>query len=147
MQPLPFEVRTLQSEREVAQFFQLSAEAFGPAGHADRCAEEWRELVTADPAFVPQQLQGAVRDGRLLGGYTLFERSMLLRGVAFQVACIGAVVTAPAERRQGVARALMRDAIERATAQGCAFMLLHGMPNLYTRFGYAPAFERTRYRF
>jgi hypothetical protein len=55
--------------------------------------------------------------------------------------CIGGVYTYAQARNQGIATALMHDAIEYAQAHEYAFLLLDGIPKFYHRYGYCDVYD------
>ena len=57
--------------------------------------------------------------------------------------CIGAVVTYPAYRHQGVATALMHDAIDYARSHQYPLLLLDGIPKFYYRYSYIDMFDQS----
>src|SRR5258708_38176414 len=57
--------------------------------------------------------------------------------------CIGGVVADPRYRMQGVATAMLQDAVAFAEARGHSLLLLDGIPNFYHRFGFVDVFDRS----
>ena len=57
------------------------------------------------------------------------------------IGCIGGVYTRAEFRNQGVATALMHDAIEYAQAHKYSLLLLDGIPNFYHRYGYCDVYD------
>jgi predicted N-acetyltransferase YhbS len=55
--------------------------------------------------------------------------------------CIAAVVSYPVHRRQGIATALMQDAIDYAQSHQYPLLLLDGIPKFYYRYGYSDVFD------
>jgi predicted N-acetyltransferase YhbS len=131
----PIIVRPLASPTEYKLHFQFADQAFSPEPTAIS-ALYWQQYVMNYPEFRPEQLRGAFRDGRQLGSYIIHERVLRMGVAQLPTGCIGAVVTYPAYRHQGVATALMRDAIDYAHLHHHALLLLDGIPNFYHRFGY-----------
>ena len=133
-------VRPLASPSEYETYFQLANQAFS-SDPSPTNARDWQEFITTLPQYRPEQLRGAFRDGGLLGGYILYERMMRVGAAQLPTGCIGAVVTHPAYRHQGVATALMYDAIDYALSHQHALLLLDGIPKFYHRFGYSDVFD------
>ncbi|GLV60607.1 hypothetical protein KDH_74260 [Dictyobacter sp. S3.2.2.5] len=68
-------------------------------------------------------------------------------GVArIPMACVSVVFTHPAFRKQGVATALMQDAIAFATSHQRSLLLLDGIPKFYYRYGYTDVFDLSSYQ-
>jgi GNAT superfamily N-acetyltransferase len=162
----PLTIRAVEGDAEADAFFALAAATF-PGYHHTHCtpapggslAAGWRRFVEASPGRVPGQVRGAFRDGRLVGGYLHEERWLVLGGVpgaerdpeasatggGLRSAYVGAVVTDPAHRGQGVASALLRDGTALAAARRQALLVLRGIPDFYHRFGYADVMEVTEH--
>jgi predicted N-acetyltransferase YhbS len=76
-------------------------------------------------------------DGRVVSHVRLFQRQMLVRGVALPVGGIGSVATHPDYERRGLATALLQDAIERMETAGYALSFLWtGLAPFYERLGW-----------
>jgi predicted N-acetyltransferase YhbS len=138
-------IRPLRSPSELAIFGRLTVESFfrvPPQAAAD-VAAGWLRILGQRPGFAPEQRRGAFRDGTYLGGYLIQERELRLGAAAIPTGCIGSVVTVPAFRRQGVASALLADALAFARERRLGLLLLDGIPNFYARFGYTDVFDVT----
>lgn len=135
MVALSFVVRPLETSEEYDWLFQLSEQAFGD-GTGVEGAQRWRRYVTNLPEFRLEQLRGVFREGEQVGGYIIHERVLRMGTANISTGCIGMVVTHLAQRQQGVATAMMEDAISFARAHGHALLLLDGIPKFYHRFGY-----------
>jgi GNAT superfamily N-acetyltransferase len=66
-------------------------------------------------------------------GFTI--RPAVLLGVVINVACIGAVATAPEARGRGLGSVCVQDAFDHASASGVDLMMISGGRGLYTRVG------------
>jgi predicted N-acetyltransferase YhbS len=138
----PIIVRPLASPTEYKLHFEFADQAFSPEP-SPTSALYWQQFVTNYPEFRPEQLRGAFRDGQQLGSYIIHERMLRMGAVQLLTGCVGAVVTYPAHRHQGVATALMNDAIDYAYLHHHALLLLDGIPNFYHRFGYSDMFSQS----
>src|SRR5579884_3062809 len=133
-------VRPLADAVEYELRFRFSDEAFSP-NPSPESAGFWQRVTTSSPGFRPEQLRGAFRDGEQVGSYILHERVLRMGEARLATGCIGSVVTYPSYRQQGVATALMLDAIEYARSHDQALLLLDGIPKFYHRFGYSDVFD------
>lgn len=133
-------VRPLATSEEYDWQFRLSEQAFGD-GTGGESVQRWRRYVTNLPEFRPEQLRGVFHDGEQMGGYIIHERVLRMGAATISTGCIGMVVTHPTRRQQGVATAMMEDAISFALAHGHALLLLDGIPKFYHRFGYTDAID------
>lgn len=133
-------VRPLASAEEYAIFFRLADIAFS-SEPSEESAQRWQHFLTHRPDFHPDELRGAFYNDQLMGGYILYDRVLCMGAARLATGCIGAVVTAPDNRKQGVATALMRDSQNRAREKNFALLLLDGIPNFYFRYGYTDMFD------
>jgi predicted N-acetyltransferase YhbS len=142
-------IRSPESGPEILACHDLLARVFGtPPDEHERVAhaEAWRERRAAWNELVPSVVRAAFRDGSCLGAYQIDERQLRLGAAVVRVGCIGAVATSPEHRNQGVATALMHDALAFAIEQGLGLLLLHGISDFYQRFGYANVTDLTYQR-
>jgi GNAT superfamily N-acetyltransferase len=122
--PEEYHLQLMLADREFSQ--QPSPES----------VERWQRFMTGLPDFRPEQLRGAFLGEQQTGGYMMYEREMRMGTARISTGCIGIVVAHPEYRKQGVATALMRDAIDFARSRNHALLLLDGIPNFYYRYGY-----------
>lgn len=140
MNSSPFLVRALASPEEYTQFFLL-ADAIFTGEPAPENAARWQERTLADPDLRPEHARAAFQGDQLVGGFLLSERQMRMGATSIPTVCVSAVFAHPAHRKQGIATALMRDAIPFASAHQSALLLLDGIPKFYYRYGYADVFD------
>ena len=124
-------VRALATAGEREKHCQFADQAFSREP-SPVSARNWYSFVTTTPGYRPEQLRGAFRDGEQVGSYMLEERTMHVATARLRTGCIGAVVTYPDHRHQGVATALMHDALDYAQSHHYALLLLDGIPKFYT---------------
>jgi predicted N-acetyltransferase YhbS len=133
-------VRALATTDEREKHCQCADQAFSREPSPES-ARYWYQFVTTMPGYRPEQLRGAFRAGEQVGSYLLSERTLHVGTARLLTGCIGAVVTYPAYRHQGVATALMQDALAYAQAHHYALLLLDGIPKFYYRYGYDDVFD------
>jgi predicted N-acetyltransferase YhbS len=137
------QVHSLKMPAELEAFFRLNAEIFRPDEDAALVSAQRRRFLMDDPDFHLHQLRGAFLGDTYVGGYALLERTMCLGPARLRTACINGVATHPAYRHQGIATALMQDAIRVAESQQYALLFLHGLAYFYQQFGYIDILEDT----
>jgi predicted N-acetyltransferase YhbS len=98
------------------------------------------KLITL-PGYRPEQVRSAYRNGEYLGGYRIYERLLRIGTARIATGCIGGVYTHTHARHQGVATALMHDAITYAQAHQYPLLLLDGIPKFYYRYGYCDMYD------
>ena len=140
-----FVIRSLTTAPEIEAFYRLNAQVFRPDHDTVLIAKRRRRFITEAPDFHPEQLRGAFLGATYLGGYRIPAFTMHMGPARLSISGIGAVVTNPAYRQQGIAGALMRDAIAYATQRQDALLLLDGIPNFYAQFGYINVLDRMRH--
>ena len=142
----PLIVRAPGSLIELREHVQGNVEvnqAFSPEPLPEDTAERTFRWLTTLPGFREEQVRGAYRAGRQLGGYRIYERQLCIGAARLLTGCIGSVYTRAAFRNQGVATALMLDALQYARDHDYALLLLDGIPKFYHRFGYSDIYDLT----
>ncbi|MBI5287361.1 MAG: GNAT family N-acetyltransferase [Chloroflexi bacterium] len=133
-------IRTVR-RGELGQVYDLLAAAF---------PEARRELFVSqtedDSTFRLRHGRVAVDNERFVGYVRIFARTMMVRGRPVPVGGIGSVATERAFESQGIATALLQDAIAQMRREGMqASFLFTGIPGFYERMGYRvvrePQFE------
>jgi predicted N-acetyltransferase YhbS len=135
-----FVVRSLSSAEEYRAYFRMADAAFSTQP-SEEDAQWWMSYSTQSPGFRAEQVRGVFRDGQLMGGYTMHERVLRMGDARISTGCIAAVVTFPEYRKQGVATALMQDAVDFARDNNHMLLLLDGIPKFYARYGYIDMFD------
>jgi len=147
------EVRSVQTPDEIEKFYWHMLEVYRPNADmavvlprrlADRSTMPDLSLSGQRAAFLEGENDNGI-DNNIVGGYTIFERDLRMGSSLLRTGCIGAVYTRHAFRKQGVASALMRDAIGYAVDNNYALLLLDGIPNFYHRFGYVDMHDVTHF--
>jgi GNAT superfamily N-acetyltransferase len=144
--------RALESDAEVATYFELAAATF-PGYQRTHCtpspggslAAGWRGFVLETPGFQPDYLRGAFLDGVLVGGCIHEERWLHVASARLRSGYVGGVVVDPRFRGRGIASVLMRDSIELGRQRGQGVIVLRGIPDFYGAFGYVDVFETTEH--
>ncbi|HEY3993607.1 MAG TPA: GNAT family N-acetyltransferase [Ktedonobacteraceae bacterium] len=136
----PLIVRPLNAPEEYTRYYRLANTAFAPEP-SEEDAQRRQNSTMQSPDFRAERVRGAFRDGQLLGGYTVHDRVLRMGAARLSIGGIGTVVTAPEARKQGVATALMQDALVFARENKHALLLLDGIPNFYFRYGYTDMFD------
>lgn len=78
----------------------------------------FRRYLDDDPAFRPDNVWVAVREGELCSCAQIFPRRMRIRGRELSLCGIGSVFTAPGERGAGLARDVLAAALAAAADRG-----------------------------
>lgn len=141
-----YTIRHLATDAERERFFLLAAQEFFTdvaAAELPAAAAKWGAYVQDMPGFRPEQLRGVFQGATLLAGCIIHERVIRLGAAELSTACIGAVVTDPAQRQAGVGRTLLNSAVDFAQENKQALLLLDGIPNFYHRFGFVDIFDWT----
>jgi predicted N-acetyltransferase YhbS len=136
-----FVIRPPETAGEIDTYFRLNAQTFRPDEDTALVAARRRRLIMRDPDFQRLQLHSAFYGQTYVGSYRIQERELCVETARFLIGCIGGVVTHPDYQHQGVATAMMQDALATARARRCAFLLLHGVPGYYKQRGYIDVCE------
>ena len=136
-----FVIRSPETADEIDTYFRLNAETFRPDEDTLLVASRRRRMIVLDPDFQRIQLRSAFYGRIYIGSCGIQERWLSLEQSRLHVGCIGGVVTHPDYRHQGVATALMQDALNIAGQKHYDLLLLHGIPDYYKQHGYIDVFE------
>lgn len=118
-------------EKECAR---IGAWAFSGPGTESR----WRVYLRRNPHLSPERVLVAVRGSRHAGMAANLDLEMAIEGRLVPVDGVAAVGVDPLHRQQGVANALVREAILHSARKRRAFSALHPFrESFYRKFGYA----------
>ncbi len=140
----PLLIRPPLSSPELTEHIQgyvEVAQSFSPDPLPAETAQRLLDRLITLPGYRQEQVRSAYRDGKLVGGYRIYERLLRVGAARLVTGCIGGVYTRAEARNQGVATALMHDALAYALAHDYALLLLDGIPKFYHRYGYCDVFD------
>jgi len=138
-----FIIRPLETPDKRDAYYVLALQTFHPHVDAVEALPRRRRFTENNPTFQAGSLRGAFLGNTLLGGYHVDERVMRIGAARLLTGCIGSVVTMTEHRNQGVAAALLRDAVTYAQEHSHALLLLDGIGQFYHRFGFIDMFDPT----
>jgi predicted N-acetyltransferase YhbS len=136
-----FVIRSPQTAEEIEHNFRLNAKTFRPDEETVLVASRRRRFIENDPDFQMLQLRSAFYGKTYVGSYRIQERWLCVESSRLRVGCIGGVVTEQNYRHQGVATAMMQDAIAYAQNRQYSFLLLDGIPDYYQQYGFVDVIE------
>jgi len=117
------------------------AQSFSPDPLPENTANRLLHRLITLPSYRQEQVRSAYRNGEHVGGYRIYERMLRVGAARLATGCIGGVYTRAEARNQGVATALMYDAIAYAQAHEYPLLLLDGIPKFYHRYGYCDMYD------
>ena len=117
------------------------AQSFSPEPLPEDTATRLLQKLTTFPGYRQEQVRSAYRSGEQLGGYRIYERQLCMGAARIATGCIGGVYTRAEARMQGVATALMHDAIAYAQMHEYGLLLLDGIPKFYNRYGFCDVYD------
>lgn len=117
------------------------AQSFSPDPLPEDTANRLLRRLTTLPGYRQEQVRSAYRNGKQIGGYRIYERPLCVGVARIATGCIGGVYTRAEARNQGVATALMTDAIAYAQTHEYPLLLLDGIPKFYHRFDYCDVYD------
>lgn len=136
-----FTIRSIETPEEFESYFHLNARVFRPDDDTTLVATRRRRFIMDDPDFQVGHMHGAFLSEVHIGSYRMHERWLSIGSSRVLVGCIGGVVTHPEYRHQGIASALMLDALTLARQHHYGLLLLHGIADFYRQIGYIDVFE------
>ncbi len=136
-----FVIRPPETAEEIEHYFRLNAETFRPDEDTVLVASRRRRLIEHDPDFQLIQLRSAFYGKTYIGSYRMQERWLCVESSRLRIGCIGGVVTHQNYRHQGVATAMMKDALASAHRRQYCFLFLHGIPDYYQQHGFSDVIE------
>ena len=144
-----FMVRPMTNLDERRVYRRLAHVTFNHSTDIEAATERRMAFAEQQAAFRPELTRGAFLNNTFLGGYHIAERKLCIGpNCASQLltGCIGGVVTQIEHRQQGVAFAMLHDAVTFAQKNKYALLLLDGIPNFYHRFGFIDVIEGAEHR-
>ena len=136
-----FVIRSPETAEEIEQYFRLNAETFRPDEDTVLVASRRRRMIELDPDVQLIQVRSAFYGKTSVGSCRMQERWLCLESSRLRIGCIGGVVTHQDYRHQGIATALMHDALASAHHRQYSFLLLHGIPDYYQQHGFIDVIE------
>jgi GNAT superfamily N-acetyltransferase len=121
------------------------AQSFSPDPLPADLANRLLCRLTTLPGYRAEQVRSAYRGDEQLGGYRIYERFLRVGVARLATGCIGGVYTRTRARNQGIASALMHDALAYAQAHDYPLLLLDGIPKFYHRYGYCDVYDLSAY--
>jgi predicted N-acetyltransferase YhbS len=136
-----FVIRPPETAEEIEHYFRLNAETFRPDEDTLLVASRRRRFIELDPDFHLIHLRSAFYGKTYVGSYRIQERWLCVESSKLRIGCIGGVVTHQNYRHQGVATAMMNDALASAQRRQYSFLFLHGIPDYYQQHGFSDVIE------
>ncbi len=136
-----FIIRPPESPEELTEHVKGHLETFPPDVVSEDIVTRRVRRLTTYPGYRREQIRCAYRDGKLLGGCRIYERQLRMGAARLATGCVGGVHFRASERHQGIATALMQDAIAYAQTHDYALLLLDGIPKFYHRYGYTDVYD------
>ncbi|HWZ19963.1 MAG TPA: GNAT family N-acetyltransferase [Ktedonobacteraceae bacterium] len=136
-----FVIRSPQTAEEIEHYFRLNAETFRPDEDTVLVASRRRRFIEYDPDFQMIQLRSTFYGKTYVGSYRIQERWLCVESSRLSIGCIGGVVIDQDYRHQGVATAMMQDALAFAQNRQYSFLLLDGIPDYYQQHGFIDVIE------
>lgn len=133
--------RSLDELTEHIKGYVEVAQSFSPDPLPEDMANRLLRRLTTLPGCRSEQVRSAYRTGEQIGGYRIYERLLRVGAARLVTGCIGGVYTRAEARNQGVATALMHDAIAYAQEHEYPLLLLDGIPKFYHRYGYCDVYD------
>jgi predicted N-acetyltransferase YhbS len=127
--------------REHIEGYVQVAQSFSPDPLPEDMAQRRLSRITTSPSYRLEQVRSAYHEGKQLGGYQIDERLLRVGVARLATGCIGGVYTREEARNQGVASALMHDAIVYAQEHDYPLLLLDGIPKFYYRYGFCDVYD------
>ncbi len=144
MSTTSFSIRSPQSLDELTDHLKEYvevAQSYSPDPLPEDTVDRLQRKLITLPGYRPEQVRSAYYNAEPLGGYRIYERLLRVGTARLLTGCIGGVYTRAEARNQGVATALMHDAIAYAQAHEYLLLLLDGIPKFYHRYGYCDVYD------
>lgn len=126
-----------ETPADAAALYDLVKTAFETAAVSNGDEQNYMERLRAGPTYRPDLALVAEEDGRLIGQIMLTTLDFTADpGTPSPALLLGPIAVTLLRRGHGVASRLIERALDRATEQGFAFVLLVGDPAFYGRFGF-----------
>ena len=130
----------LQSDYK--QVYEMVKMSFATASYSDGTEADYLNEVRAKSAFIPELSFVAEADnGKIVGQIVLYKTFIETKNGKVEALVLSPLSVHPDYFRGGIARMLVKHALEQATIIGYLSVFLCGEPEIYCKFGFEPSFK------
>ena len=123
------------------EVYRLVRRSFATAAHSDGTEADYLNEVRKKDAFIPELSLVAELDSKIIGQVVLYKTDITTSGGTITELVLSPICVHPDYFRQGIARAMVEQALRLAKNMGYTAVFLCGEPEIYRRFGFVPSYE------
>ena len=124
------------------EVYELVRLSFASAAHSDGTEADYLNEVRKKDTFIPQlSLAAEDETGRIIGQIVMYRTVILTDSADFTALVLSPVCVHPDHFRKGIARAMIKQASQRALSMGYTAVFLCGDPQIYSGLGFRPSYE------
>jgi putative acetyltransferase len=121
-----------EKPKDIKQIYSVNEQAFKDSAEA-RIVDDLRENCPGTLSLVAED------EGEIVGHIFFSPTSIEWSGTLIKGMGLAPMAVRPDRQRQGIGSHLVRAGLEILEEKGCAYIIVLGHPEFYTRFGFKPA--------
>lgn len=130
-----------ENENDYDEVHRLVQAAFATTPYSDGTEADYLRALRKRAAFLPALSLVAEEDGQIVGQIVLYQTDVRCAGGTVTQLVLSPLSVHPSRFRQGIGRALIAAACERAAAMGYRAVFLCGEPGYYEKSGFVPSYR------
>ena len=131
---------------DYTEVYGLVKVSFATASHSDGTEADYLNDVRKKDTFIPElSLLAEDENGKIIGQIVLYRTTVTMSDKTITELVLSPLCVHPDYFRSGIARTLMERAFENAKKLGFTAVFLCGNPEIYSRIGFVPTYEKSIY--
>ena len=127
------------------EVYQLVKSSFESNEATDGTVPDYLNELRTKDVFIPELSLVAEKGGQIVGQITLYKTDIITPQGKHTELLLSPISVRPSFFRQGIARALTKEALARARNMGFRAVFLCGNPDLYRKLGFIPSYTHSIY--
>ena len=135
---------TIRQERpsDYPAVYELVKASFATTSHSDGTEPDYLNELRGKDVFIPElSLVAENDDGRLVGQIVLYRTEITTPEGTLTELVLSPICVHPDYFRQGIARAMIEEALNSAGGMGFSAVFLCGDPDVYGKLGFVPSYR------
>ena len=131
-----------ETPQDYTEVYSLVKQAFATASHSDGTEADYLNGIRKKDIFIPElSLIAEDGTGEIIGQIVLYRTFIKAENSTIPALVLSPISVHPKYFRQGVARAMIDEALARAAAMNFIAVFLCGEPEIYSRLGFTASYK------